>query len=532
MGKSTLLRFLAVRLARHALNGDDGALIPVFIPLHDLATSSKPFVEYVVELFVGESPAPGLQDKVSDALREGRCWVFLDGLDEVDTDTQHNLLASIQRLTDHYRHSRFLITTRPGHYFSQLEQFTEYELAPFDGNQLRDFATRWFGPDSRSAEMFLGALARDSRMIEIASTPLLLTLLCLEYQQSATIPADRAAFYDHSVDILLRTWDASRGLRRARLPDLTVARLRKLYSSLAAHFFCAARLTFERADLEQTLSEVLRDELGLQGTFDAAELLPMLEMQHGILIKKWRSVYGFSHLTFQEYFVAAAVVASPEGTDHGFASVVSEHLSEVRWREVIVLAAQLLRRNGDPISALTAAIDRLKTSEVHRSLTRVRMLLEHCSIIPSLAHKFVALGLAVYDFSLTDEVYYDKGFAAAPYKAAFGLDWSEVPTEDYRESYRLLKDTVRRLGEESPDLVNAPIAIWQGYSEDEEWGNGPNLRETVMRANFDPAVVSSFEGRFSPGAYEEIRRFIYAANVLVECMGSRNVEAAGYAIFG
>ena len=107
--------------------------------------------------------------------------------------------------------------------------------------------------------MFLGALARDPRMTEIAATPLLLTLLCLEYQQSPATPADRAAFYDNGVDILLRACDASRGLRRARPPDLTVSRLRKLYSSLAARYFYAARLAFERADLEQTLSEVLRD---------------------------------------------------------------------------------------------------------------------------------------------------------------------------------------------------------------------------------------------------------------------------------
>jgi len=96
----------------------------------------------------------------------------------------------------------------------------------------------------------------------------------------------------------------------------------------------------------------------------------------------------------------------------------------------------------------------------------------------------------------------------------------------------MLGDTIRRAGEQSPELVNAPVAIWQGYG-DEGWGHMPSIERTARRANIDPEAVGSFErDRLSPADYEEVRRFVYAANVLVESVGAHNANAAERVIFG
>jgi len=102
---------------------------------------------------------------------------------------------------------------------------------------------------------------------------------------------------------------------------------------------------------------------------------------------------------------------------------VLKHLADLRWREVVVLATQLKRKSRETIAAFADALDQLKTPEIQKVLTRVRRLMENCLGVPSLAHKLVALGFAVHDYDLTSEVYWDKSFAAGPYKVAFSLDW-------------------------------------------------------------------------------------------------------------
>ena len=49
---------------------------------------------------------------------------------------------------------------------------------------------------------------------ELARNPLLLTLLCLAYEATGSLPARRVAIYREAVDALLKKWDASRAIQR------------------------------------------------------------------------------------------------------------------------------------------------------------------------------------------------------------------------------------------------------------------------------------------------------------------------------
>ena len=60
--------------------------------------------------------------------------------------------------------------------------------------------------------------------------------------------------------------------------------------------------------------------------------------------------YEFSHLSFQEYLTAKAVVEgwTPEDMDHAV-SHLKAHLDETQWLEVVPLAAVLLGRQARPL---------------------------------------------------------------------------------------------------------------------------------------------------------------------------------------
>ncbi|MDJ0556595.1 MAG: hypothetical protein QNJ68_19580 [Microcoleaceae cyanobacterium MO_207.B10] len=50
--------------------------------------------------------------------------------------------------------------------------------------------------------------------MELATNPLLLTLLCLAFEESGNFPANLSELYKKGLDALLKKWDAKRGIQR------------------------------------------------------------------------------------------------------------------------------------------------------------------------------------------------------------------------------------------------------------------------------------------------------------------------------
>jgi predicted NACHT family NTPase len=92
---------------------------------------------------------------------------------------------------------------------------------------------------------------------------------------------------------------------------------------------------------------------------NSAAVLKSIEGQHGLLIERARRIYSFSHLTFQEYFTARAIVAASESS----LPQLVRHLSEKRWREVFLLTAQMLPDANLLLQLMQQQIDRLVFTE-------------------------------------------------------------------------------------------------------------------------------------------------------------------------
>jgi predicted NACHT family NTPase len=147
--------------------------------------------------------------------------------------------------------------------------------------------------------------------MELASLPLLLTMICLAYQETPILSGSRAELYKDAIDALLKKWDNSRNRARDEpYKQLTVRRKEDLFNMIAA-------TTFERDEFffrEGYLINMIGDYLGrLPGMEDehfqdaAARTLSAIEGNHGILVECARNVWSFAHLTFQEYFTASYV---------------------------------------------------------------------------------------------------------------------------------------------------------------------------------------------------------------------------------
>ena len=374
-GKTTFLKHLAIQCIGAEFQGDR---VPVFITLKDFAeTDGKPdLLGYISRLVVMPSVEPqglaALQPNVAviqEIWCQGRALILLDGLDEVRDADSSRVLRQIRDFSQQFPQNQFVITCRIAAREYTFEQFTEVEIADFDDEQIADFSGKWFRSknDSIKAEPFLQKLEEDEPIRELATSPLLLTLLCLVFEDSGSFPTNRAELYENGVDVLLKKWDVKRNIEREQVyKRLSLKRKEDLLSQIARTTFEAGNYFFKQREVEryitqyiQNLPDASTDPEVLE--LDSVAVLKSIEAQHGLFVERARGIYSFSHLTFHEYFTARKIVTScnPYATNDPTLQGLVSCLAEKRWREVFLLSVGMLDSADALLRLMKARIDGL-----------------------------------------------------------------------------------------------------------------------------------------------------------------------------
>ena len=341
-GKTTFLKHLAIQCNNDKFKEH---LVPWFITLKDFAEAdNKPtLLDYLNPLL----PSKRINsDAVLPILNAGRAFILLDGLDEVLEADSKRVIKEIEILSNKYPNNQYVITCRIAAREYTFEKFTEVEIADFDWQQITTFAHNWFKEKPVKPEKFLTRLEDDEPIKELVSNPLLLTLLCISFEELGDFPANRKELYEEGLNALLRKWDSTRGIQRDKVyKPLSIAKKEDLLSQIAWKTFAPGDYFFKTDVAKRYISEYIRNLPGanledeaLQG--DSGVVLTNIEAQHGLLTARARNIYSFSHLTFQEYFTAREIILVRQSTDKALQELVS-HLFDKRWREVFLLAVSM-----------------------------------------------------------------------------------------------------------------------------------------------------------------------------------------------
>lgn len=354
-GKTTFLKYLTLQAATGKVNR-----VPVFISLNEWASSGLdllPFIQRQFEICA----FPDARAFIQHLLERGEALVCFDGLDEVNEadDKRAAITRAMRDFTNQYPQNKHLITCRIAATDYTFEKFTYVEMADFTPEQVQVFARKWFARDETTAKHFVDELSRDEHrgLRELAQTPLLLTLLCLNFEETLTFPARRAELYDEALDALLKKWDATRNIQRdAMYRGLSLDRKRQLLARVAAEFFERGEIFFRQSDLAQRISAFLKNLPGTEAADepDGEAVLKAVEAQHGVFVERAHRVYSFSHLTLQEYFTARYI--ADHVFDGALERMIDQHFADDRWREVFLLTASML--SPEAADAFFAAFQR------------------------------------------------------------------------------------------------------------------------------------------------------------------------------
>ncbi|GAB4367849.1 MAG: hypothetical protein Kow00121_06520 [Elainellaceae cyanobacterium] len=364
-GKTTFLKWLAIQCNEGQVLTH---LIPLFVSLKDFAEAEQQrgLTTFITDHYF----SPELPSNTADSiLRQGRGLVLLDGLDEVLERDHDRVLREIRAFTQHYEASHIIMTSRIAAREYVFQQFTYVEMTDFSDEQILNFANKWFKVkepnqvdvegNSTVAPLFWQALKEHKSIKELATNPLLLTLLCLEFEESSEFPRSRAELYERSLNVLLRKWDGQRRIKRDEVYNrLSIHRKECLLEHLAMQTFERGEYFFKEQTAKQLIGQYIKnlpdattDPEAL--LVDSHAVLKAIESQHGLLTERARGTYSFSHLTFQEYFAARHIVETEEF------SQLMQHIAENRWQEIFRLVCERLNHADNLLIAMKTYIDQI-----------------------------------------------------------------------------------------------------------------------------------------------------------------------------
>ncbi|GAB4135362.1 MAG: hypothetical protein Fur0046_08060 [Cyanobacteria bacterium J069] len=369
-GKTTFLKHLAIQCNAGQFEPDR---LPIFVMLKDFAEAANQpsLLEYIshkglhpYDSFGKTEISESLAARFHRILSQGRSLVLLDGLDEVRAEDQHRVIQELRNFSQQFWDNHFVITCRLAAWDYTFEKFTEVEIADFDDAQISTFARKWFQGKPVQPEIFLSYLARNSRIQQMTVSPLLLTLVCLAFEESGDCPNSRSELYKEGIDALLKKWDATRGIQRDQVyQKLSHQRKENLLSYIALSTFKQKDYFFKKSTAEQYIADYIRNLSGIRLEpdylqLDSEAILRSIEAQHGLLVERAKGIYSFSHLTFHEYFTAREIVSNSPALEETLKDLLP-FITEKRWREVFLLMTEMLRDSSLLLLPMKQSIDQI-----------------------------------------------------------------------------------------------------------------------------------------------------------------------------
>jgi len=397
-GKTTLLAYLALTYARTLANLDnlvkkrlgleESSHLPILLPLRDLGRRLQEchpdpgqdgpalLLDYLRDYYAAqeiELPA----DFFVGYLEKRQAVVLLDGMDEVaDAGLRQRVARLIEKFALRFDQARFVVTSREVGYDGPARIAAGFGLAKvseFTSEEVRHFVRDWThvveiglaGGDSpdiqrmatEQAEKLICAIEGNVRVAELAVNPLLLTVIALVHRYRAQLPERRSELYEEAVEVLLWHWDRAKGMEDEQ--DFGSVKLdsgdrRSLLEPVAFWMHENRRREIELADLRSLLLPRFLNMTGdkAQAKKVIERFLRIINERSGLLIERGIGVYGFAHLTFQEYLAARALAGRDD-----LVKFALNVLPDAWWREVLLLTAGYLSSQGPSrVSKLVTAI--------------------------------------------------------------------------------------------------------------------------------------------------------------------------------
>ncbi len=355
MGKTTLVRHIAYSLVFEETDTTFYGFLPVIVFLKDFwpvfeeeykkKNKGLSFMS-LLPLYMDESACNLDIKTIRNYLSQDRAIFLIDGLDEVPEHLRKPIVESIARFRSGNRQNRFLITGRPhGIDETVMRLLGDYlhDILPLNEEKIETFIVSWFkeicnhagGEAKQKADGLIADIRSNEKVEQFIENPLLLTAICILYQDNKKLPDQRADLYGRVVDNLLckRFTDSSERDKPKLIEDYLM--------QLAFSMQTDNLKNIEASSAKDILKEFYKEKEGeslVKYNRRIDETFEKIEPQCGLLKRLGSGDVEFFHLTFQEFMAAKYMVDN--GIDF------KEYLPDPWWQETVLLYAGIKSMNS------------------------------------------------------------------------------------------------------------------------------------------------------------------------------------------
>lgn len=290
---------------RHAwlsLFTGENALAPIFVELRKLNDLTS--FELMSFLRNSISSKKSLSEEVFEYFCEaGEFCIILDGFDEVVESKRDQLQEQILNFAADFSQCPVVVSSRRDQRFSGWSNFSIFNSMPLSLEQVTELIKKVpFEEEARA--LFLKNLNQSffEANSKFLSNPLLSIMMLMTFRDTMEVPQKMSIFYDQAFNTLYSLHDSTKAYRREKTLD--IVEFQKSFS-----VFCL--LSYYKEFYEFSQSEVIdfiKMSNDLTGVIHAPEkVLKDYEQAVNLLMLDGLK-YVFIHRSFQEYFVARALV--------------------------------------------------------------------------------------------------------------------------------------------------------------------------------------------------------------------------------
>ncbi|WP_292782031.1 HEAT repeat domain-containing protein, partial [Nostoc sp. NMS9] len=326
-----------------------------------MAEAKEEIIDAIPQIIERDYPkaAKSIKYLLEDKLKNNKCLLLLDALDEVPQEYRPRLKERLNRFLRNYDCSIICTSRIVGYGGAFVDSAKEVEIVPFSQKQTEAYIQIWFKnaagyieDDSVSAEGLIVEIQNKPQIAGLAQNPLLLSLLCSLYQtKGLRLPARRAQVYEKTVDYMLSQW---RNDNNRLSPENVIAK-KKLLADLAYKFSSEGKEVFYRDELHKIIEKSLnKQEIRDFRNQTTEQLIKELSEADGIIQKLSREgeQYLFLHHTFQEYFTAYYLNQAIVNNQSDGIALAKKLFWEYDYHETLTLLASLMKNPMLLIEAL------------------------------------------------------------------------------------------------------------------------------------------------------------------------------------
>ncbi|UUC44907.1 NACHT domain-containing protein [Flavobacterium cerinum] len=303
-GKTTLVKSIFLNTCKNRHH------IPFFIELRNLNGYSGTFEDYIITKVLHLNIKPN-RKILERTLNSGKFLFLLDGYDEIYSNNLELINKGINDFIDKYNKNIFIISTRPGCGIEYNTRFFEFKIQKLSQNDVEEFIRKLILDEERIKQL-INAIHLENNMSykEFLSSPLLLSMFIISFENHPEIPKKKSAFYNNVFDTLYSRHD---GITKSSFPREKKTKLeREEFKKVLSTFsFITMGMGKYKFTDEELTTFLIKVKTHMSYNYRIEDMIFDLRTTLCILLYEGLE-YSFPHRSMQEYFTALFISELPD----------------------------------------------------------------------------------------------------------------------------------------------------------------------------------------------------------------------------